>query len=47
MDLKKTDVDLFQLDLHPSLYIDFLFTDGHDTYNAKFVKGTEQCWIEI
>ena len=38
MDLKKTDVDLFQLDLYPSLYIDLLFTDGHETDTVKFEK---------
>ena len=38
MDLKKTDVDLFQVDLFPLFDIDFLFTDGHDTDTAKFEK---------
>ena len=49
MNLKKTDVDLFQLDLFPSHYLDFLFADRYDTDTVKFerkVKGTEQCQIE-
>ena len=35
---KDIDVDLVYLDLFPSHYIDFLFTDGHDTDNVKFEK---------
>ena len=49
MNLKKTDVDLLQLDLFPSHYLDFLFADRYDTDTVKFerkVKGTEQCQIE-
>ena len=33
---KDIDVDLFELDLFPSLYIGPLFTDGHATDTAKF-----------
>ena len=32
------NVDFFWLDLFPSRYIDFLFTDGHDTDIVKFEK---------
>ena len=32
---KDIDVDLIQLDLFPSHYIDFLFTDGHATDTVK------------
>ena len=39
---KRIDVDLFQLDLYPSFYIDFLFTDGHDKNTAKFEKAKVQ-----
>ena len=35
---KDIDVDLVYLDLFPSHYIDFLFTDGHDTDTVKFEK---------
>ena len=35
---KDIGVDLFELDLFPSLYIGLLFTDGHDTDTAKFEK---------
>ena len=35
---KDRDVDLLWVDLLFSLYIDFLFTDGHDTHTAKFEK---------
>ena len=38
MNLKKTDNNLFYLDLFPSLCIDVLFTDGHDTDTVKFEK---------
>ena len=33
---------MFQIDLFPSFYIDFLFTDGHDTDTAKFEKVNVQ-----
>ena len=36
------NVDFFWLDLFPSRYIDFLFTDGHDTDTVKFEKLKEQ-----
>ena len=39
---KNINVDLFWLDLFSSRYIDFLFTDGHDTDTVKFEKLKEQ-----
>ena len=39
---KDINVDLFQLDFYPSLYIDFLFTDGHDKDTAKFEESKAQ-----
>ena len=39
---KDIDIDLFQLGLYPSLYMDFLFTDRHDKDTAKFEKAKVQ-----
>ena len=44
---KDIGVDLFELDLFPSLYIGLLFTDGHDTDTAKFEKVKVQNSVEL